>query len=75
MKKPQTQITFKGIQIKSLKKAQIFCKALNTIEEECGIEEVEITLDSIFFCPWIDIDKLNKTPMERLIRDLVKELK
>ena len=73
-KKPLTTILFKGIQIKSLEKAQKFCEALNIIEEEVGIYEVEIGLEDVFFCPWIDIEQLNKTPMERLVRDLVNQL-
>ena len=72
---PKTKICFEGIQIKSLKKAQDFCYALNIIEEECGIGSVNITIKDIFFCPWIDMDKLNKTPMECFVRDMIRDLK
>jgi|WetSurMetagenome_2_1015567.scaffolds.fasta_scaffold00725_26 hypothetical protein len=70
-----TKITFKGIQIKSEEIFHRFCKSLDEIEELTGIHEVEITLDTIFFCPWIDKSKCRETPMEELIIDLVDKLK
>ena len=65
------EIKLKGIQIKSLKKARILCKALSKIEEECGIKEVLITFEDTFVCPWIDESKLNKTEMEKLVASLI----
>ena len=67
------KITLDALQIKSLEKAKKLAQALNIIEEECGIHEVEIELKGIFICPWIDIDKLNKTPMEKLLRDIINK--
>lgn len=67
----KSKIILKGLQIKSLSKAKKLAYALNIIEEECGIRNVEIVLKDMFFCEWIDIDKLNETEMECLIRDLL----
>ena len=62
-----------GLKIKSLDKAKKLAYALNIIEEECGIRNVEIILKDMFFCEWIDIAKLNETKMEQLIRDLLNK--
>ena len=70
-----TKISFKGIQIKSEEIFHRFCKSLSEIEELTGIHEVEIELDTIFFCPWIDKTKCRETPMEELIIDLIDKLK
>ena len=69
-----TKIKFEGIQIKSEEIFHRFCKSLSEIEELCGIHEVEITLENIFFCPWIDMENCRKTPMEIMIIELVKQL-
>ena len=68
----ESKINLRGLQIKSLKKARKLSYALNIIEEECGIKNVKITMKDIFICKWINMDKLNKTEMECLIRDLIK---
>ena len=71
----KSKIILKGLQIKSLNKAQKLAKSINTIEEECGICNVEIILKDCFVCPWVDVYKLDQTPMEELLRDiLIKEL-
>ena len=67
----KSEIILKGIQIKSLKKARKLAKALEVIEEECGIHHVKIVIKDCFVCGWIDLEKLNKTPMERLLRDIL----
>lgn len=66
-----TEIIIKNWQIKSLKKAKILAKALDIIEKEIGIHIVKITLDTMFICPDIDKSKLNKTPMEKNVRDIL----
>ena len=66
------KITIEALQIKSLDKARKLAQALSVIEEECGIHEVRLELKDIFVCPWIDIDQLNNTPMEKLLRDIIK---
>lgn len=68
----KSKIILNGLQIKSLDKAKKLAYALNIIEEECGIKNVEIVLKDVFICNWIDFDKLNKTEMECLLRDLIK---
>lgn len=72
MKHPE--IIIDGLQIKSLKKAKKLSKALQTIEEECGIKEVKLTFRNLFICPWINLEKLNRNQMDILIRDLLKKL-
>ncbi len=65
------KIILESLQIKSFDKARKLAQALTVIEEECGIHEVKIELEDIFICPWIDIDQLNGTPMEELLRDII----
>lgn len=72
IKRPQ--IILDGIQIKSAEKFKRLAAAVNTIEEECGIHEVKITLKDVFFCPWIDVEQCRSTPMERLLIEMVKKL-
>jgi hypothetical protein len=67
-----SKITFEHIQIKSLRKARRLAKALNVIEIECGIQSVEFVLMNSFICCDIDEDKLIRTPMEKVLKDLIK---
>ena len=69
----KSEIILKGLQVKSLEKAKKLAYALNIIEEECGIKNVKIILKDLFFCEWIDIDLLNDTEMECLLRDIIKK--
>lgn len=71
----RSRICLSAIQIKSLEKAKVMAAALNTLEEECGIHEVEIRIEDVFICPWVDLDKLNATPMEKLLSGLLKRLR
>lgn len=73
-KKSDCRIVLEGLQVKSIHKARVLASALAAIEEECGIREVEIVLDNVFFCPWINKDELRDTEMERLIVGIVKEI-
>jgi len=75
MRIKRPEIILSGIQVKSLSKCRKLAKALTVIEEECGITETRITIKAPFICPWIDIDKLNKTPMQKLLRTLFVKLK
>lgn len=71
----QSKIILRNLQVKSTKKALILVKCLEMIEEECGIEEVEITVNNIFWCPWIDNDIISKSsPMGELIIGMVDKL-
>ena len=72
MKYPE--IIIDGLQIKSLEKAKKLSIALAIIEEECGIKITKITLKNMFICPWIDIEKLNETYMDRILRDIIKKI-
>jgi hypothetical protein len=61
-------IHFHGIQIKSKKQFQKFAKHLNAIEEIIGINEVTISFENIFICPWIHIEDIEpNTHMEELL--------
>lgn len=66
-------IILENIQIKNLKKFKKLVKALETIEEECGIHETRITVKNIFFCPWIDQSKCSSTPMQKLLLEIFKK--
>lgn len=67
------EIKLSNLQIKSLEKAKKVAAALTIIEEEAGIHEVRITIDDCFICPWIDLNELNATPMERLLQPIFKQ--
>jgi hypothetical protein len=75
VKVKRPQIILDGIQIKSLEKFKRLAAAVNVIEEECGIHQVEITIKDIFFCPWIDVEQCRETHMERLLIGLIERLK
>jgi hypothetical protein len=75
MKYKLVEITLDGIQIKSEEIFHKLCKALEIIEENCGIYETRFTIKDIFFCPWINIDNCNKTHMEKLIISMINRLK
>lgn len=68
------QIVLSNLQIKSLEKAQRIAAAINIIEEEGGIHEVDIILDNCFVCPWITLDYLNNTEMEKLLQGILRKL-
>ena len=67
-----SKITLEHIQVKSIKKARRLAKALNIIEIECGIQSVEFILLNSFICCDVDESKLNKTPMEKTLNELIK---
>jgi len=69
------KIKLENLQVKSLEKAQKLARALSVIEEECGIHEVEISIDGFFVCPWIELHQLSNTGMEKLLADLFMNLK
>lgn len=65
------EIKLSNLQIKSLSKAKKLAKAIQIIEEECGIREVRLTIENLFVCPWIDLDKLQSTETEKILRELI----
>ena len=70
MKINRGKIELKNLQVKSLEKAKKLAKALEVIEEECGIHEVEIEISGFFVCPWIDLTQMQSTGMEKLVAEL-----
>lgn len=70
MKIKRGKIILENLQVKNLEKAKKLAAAVTVIEEECGIHEVEISIDGFFICPWIDLKQLNETGMEKLLSDL-----
>ena len=70
MKIKRGKITLENLQVKSLEKAKKLAKAVEIIEEECGIHEVEISIDGFFVCPWIDLTQMQSSGMEKLLAEL-----
>ena len=71
MKIKRGKIILENLQVKNLDNAKKLAYALEIIEEECGIHEVEISLEGFFVCPWIDLSQLDNTGMERLLAGLL----
>jgi hypothetical protein len=69
----RAKIILDSMQLKSLRSARKLAKALTIIEEECGIKQVRLILKDCFLCGWTDFEKLDRTPMERLIRDIIRK--
>ena len=69
-KNTRSKISLSNLQVKSLEKAKKLARALEIIEEECGIHEVEIAIDNFFICPWIELGQLQSTEMEKLLVEL-----
>ena len=67
----RNKIILDGIQIRSLKIAKELSKALDIIDENCGIKNMEIELKNVFICGWFDITELDETEMDCLLRDLI----
>jgi hypothetical protein len=74
MRIKRPELKFSGIQIKSIEAFKRFAAAAQEIEEQTGIHQVTITLEDIFFCPWIDIESYKGTHMERLLIGLIKKM-
>lgn len=76
MKKKHSLIHIENCQVKSLEKAQLLCKAIDTIEKECGIGVVRISVKDSFICPDIDLTILanSNEPMEKLLGGLFIKL-
>ena len=74
MKVERSSIVLKNLQIKSENTFHELCKAISIIEEQCGVYEVDIIIENIFFCPWINMDNCYNTYMERLIIGLINKL-
>lgn len=73
MKRPELKLV--GMQLKSAEKVRALARALDIIEKECGIRSVKVTFEDTFICPDIDWGKLNRTPMQRVIRRIVEKSK
>jgi len=65
----RAKIHIENCQIKSIEKAIIVAKCLDTLEKEIGIKETEISFKDMFICPDIDLTVLanSKDPMEKLV--------
>ena len=70
----KSEIKLIGLQIKSLEKFKKLAQSLDTIEKECGIKEVKITLDDYFICPDIDFSFQGFTPMEEVLLEIIKDI-
>jgi hypothetical protein len=69
-------IHLENCQVKSIEKAKLLCKLIDTIEKEFGIKETEISFKNNFICPDIDLSLLSnsKIPMEKLVGKLLIKL-
>lgn len=74
-KMKRSEIKLTGCQVKSIEILREVCEALDTIEKKAGICSVMIVFDDCFICPDIDIDLLNRTPMERVIQALITRMR
>ncbi len=74
--KKRSKIHIENCQIKSLEKAIKIADAVDTLEKECGIHEVEISFKDMFICPDIDLTHLtnSNSPMEKLLGKLLIKL-
>lgn len=70
MKIKRSRIILENLQVKNLDKAKRLAEALAIIEEECGIHEVEVSINGFFVCPWIDLTQMQSSGMERLLAEL-----
>ena len=70
MKISRGKIILENLQVKNIEKAKKLAKALEVIEEECGIHEVEITIKNFFVCSWIDLSQMQSSEMEKLLAGL-----
>jgi len=70
----RSEIKLIGLQIKSKEKFEILAKALDTIEKECGIKVVKITVEDVWLCSNIDFGSVGKTPMEKYLLKACDEL-
>lgn len=73
MKFVKSRIRLTGCQIKSLEIAREVARALDTIEKVSGIHSVYVEMKDCFVCPDIEIDKLNETPMERVLSNVMRQ--
>ncbi|MGE5821023.1 MAG: hypothetical protein ACM31M_00365 [Nitrososphaerota archaeon] len=71
----RSSIWLKNIQIKNEDIFHELCRSIERIEEYCGIFEVEIGLENVFFCPWINKENCKQTPMERLVLGLIERMR
>lgn len=69
-------IHIEGCQVKSSEKMKVLCQALDTLEKEIGIREVEISFKDMFICPDIDLTEFSNSnePMEKLVGGLCIKL-
>ena len=73
IKRPE--IILDSVQFKSLDACRKTAKGLQLIEEYSGIHSVRVTVKTPFLCPDIDLEKLDRTPTERILRDILLDLK
>jgi len=80
MKKQEwdSEYRFIKIQIKSIEKARLFAKLMDSMEKEFWIKTTKIFFNDCFICPDItdeELETLNKTQMEKNIRAIIYQLR
>lgn len=74
----RAEIQLRNCQIKSLAIARKVAKHLVEIESVAGIKETRITFIDCFICPDISdeqLDTLNRTPTEKVVRSIIRQLR
>ena len=71
MRLKRPQIILDSVQFKSLVACEQAAKGIQLIEEYTGIHSTTVTVRNPFICPDINLEDLNKTPAEELLRDVL----
>ena len=71
----RSKIILDSVQFKSLNVCKKAAEGIDLIEEFTGIHSVRIVVMNSFVCPDINLDKLNKTPTEKLLSTILKDLR
>ena len=71
---PRAVIDLRNGQLKSLEAGRQVAVGIGLIEAAWGIHSVEVRLAGCFICCDVDWRELNRTPDERLLRDLIMHI-
>ena len=72
-RKTDPVIVLRNCQIKSEAQLRLVAEALDILEVECGIGATWIKLDGCFICPDIDVRRVQRTPMQRVLARIVEK--
>ena len=72
---PRSEIIIKNCQIKGAKAFKEAARGIDIIEEYTGIRETKITLENVFVCPFLNLDKFGETDIERALVKIITKLR